>query len=114
MSSQKSMPVTVPANQANFTDLIHRATSGKEHFIVEEEGKPVVAIISKQEYDDLMQDHEAYEQDKQVRLKKFREAARSIGKAIEESGMTEEQLMEELEKDKEAVYQKYYGNPAKQ
>src|SRR5258708_5016673 len=112
MSSQKSMQVTIPANQANYPDLIHRANSGKEHFIVEEEGKPVAAIISKQEYDDLMQEHEAYEQDKQARLKRFREAARAIGKAVEESGLTEKQVMEELEKDKEEVFRQYYGNPA--
>src|SRR5947209_4925416 len=112
MASPISMPVIVPANQVDFTDLMHRATSGKEHFIVEEEGKPVVAIISMKEYDELLKDRQAYEQDKQARLKKFRQATRAIGEAVAKSGLTEDQLMEELEKDKEEIFRQHYGNPS--
>src|SRR5579864_8992046 len=97
MASPKSMPVTVSANKANFTDLVHRATTGEEHFIVEEEGKPVVAIIPMKEYDELKKDQEAYEQDKARRLRQFQEATQAIGRAIEETGLTEEEAMEALE-----------------
>src|SRR5258708_28680295 len=110
MTSQKSMQVTVTANQANYPDLIPRANSGKEHFIVEEEGKPVAAIISKQEYDDLMQEHEIYEQDKQARLKKFRQAARAIGEAVEKTGLTEDEVMARVDEVRQQFYEEQYGN----
>lgn len=106
------MPRTIPATTAhrNFAELIKRTYSGKEHFIVERGGLPVVAIISMAEYESLMQERERHDQDQQERLKRFQQAARAIGKAAEKSGLTEEQLMAELEKDKQKVYEEYYGD----
>ncbi len=111
MSSQKSNPVTIPATTAhrNFGDLIRRAFSGKEHFIVEKDGLPVVAIIPMKEYEELMQEREQREQDRQARLKPFREATRAIGEEIEKSGLTEEAVMAKLEETKHEVYRKYYS-----
>lgn len=105
------MPVTIPATDVHrkFSDLIRRAFSGKEHFIVEKEGLPVVVILSMVEYQELMQEREQYEQDKQRRLERFREAARAIGQAVEQSGLSEEELIEQLEEDKAQVYKEYYG-----
>jgi prevent-host-death family protein len=56
MISQDSQPVTIPATVAHrkFGELVRRAFSGKEHFIVEKDGLPVVAIISMTEYKQLM------------------------------------------------------------
>lgn len=106
------MAVTIPATIAHrkFGELVKRAFSGKEHFIVEKEGLPVVAIISMREYEDLMREREQHEQDKQRRLKQFREATRAIGEAVERTGLTEEEIMAELEEAKEEVYQEYYGS----
>ena len=112
MSAQQSMPKTIPATTAhrNFAELIKRTYSGKEHFIVERGGLPVVAIISMVEYESLMKERKNQEQDKKERLKRFQAATRAIGEAVEKSGLTEEQLMVELEKDKQEVYEEYYGD----
>lgn len=45
---------------------------------------------------------------REERLKQFRQLARDIGKEIEQRGLTEEEVMAELEKDKEQVYREYY------
>jgi len=111
VNAQKSNPVTIPATTAhrNFADLIKRAFSGKEHFIVEKDGLPVVAILSMKEYEELMREHEQHEQERQARLKQFREATRAIGEEIEKSGMTEDEVMAALEETKHKVYEAYYG-----
>ena len=112
MAARKSMPVTISASQVHrkFGDLIRRAFSGKEHFIVEKDGLPVVVILSMAEYQELMEEHERQEQDKQRRLKQFREAARAIGEEVEKSGLSEEEIMARLEETKRQVYQEYYGD----
>jgi prevent-host-death family protein len=110
MSEQKSTAVTVPATDVhrNFGELLRRAFTGQEHFIVEKDRLPVVVIISKAEYDSLMEEREA--QDKARRLKEFRESARAIGEEIEKLGLTEDELMAKLEETKQQVYQEYYGD----
>jgi prevent-host-death family protein len=112
VSEQASIPVTIPATKAHrdFADLIRRTYSGKEHFIVERGGLPVVAIISMTEYEELMQERERHGQDKERRIKQFRAAARAIGEEVAKSGLTEEQLIAELEKDKQDIYEEYYGD----
>ena len=108
MSSQPSMPVTIPATQAHrkFGELVRRVFSGSEHFIVEKDGLPVAAIISMQEYEELMKERERREQ----KLKRFSKLARKLGELAQRQGLTEEQLLLELEQDKEAVYQELYGD----
>ena len=110
------MPVTINATIAHrqFGDLIKRAFSGKEHFIVEKEGLPVVAILSMTEYDELMKEREQYEQEKQRRLKQFEEAARAIGREVERRGLSEEDVDAIVENVRQKRYEEKYGNkPAK-
>lgn len=116
MAVRKSMPVTIPATEVHrkFSELVRRAFSGKEHFIVEKEGLPVVVIMSMAEYQELMQERERNEQDKQRRLKQFREAARAIGEEVAKTGLSEEEMMEQLEETKHQIYQKHYGRSNKQ
>lgn len=52
---------------------------------------------------------EEYKQDKQRRLKQFREATRAIGEAVAKSGLSEEEIMEQLEDTKREVFEKTYG-----
>lgn len=108
MSSQKSMPVTIPATQAHrqFGDLVRRAFFGKEHFIVEKDGLPVVAILPMSEYEELMKERERRE----ARLKHFRQLVRDMGQEYERRGLTEEEVLSELEKAREEVYQEHYGS----
>jgi len=109
MSARKSSPVVIPATQAHrhFGDVVRRAFSGKEHFIGEKDGLPVVVIISMAEYEELSQEKE--EQERVERVKEFEKIAREFGEEIERRGLTEEEVMAELEKVREEVYQEYYG-----
>jgi len=116
LPKDKSMPVTINATTAHrqFGDLIKRAFSGKEHFIVEKEGLPVVAILSMTEYEELMKEREQFEQEKQRRLQRFETAARAIGKEIEKNGMTEEDMDALVEETRQRLFEEKYGQrPAK-
>ncbi|GEM_PF-1591775 len=109
MSIPTSERLVIEAVQAqhNFDDLFQRASQG-ELVIVEKEGSPAVAMISIAEYETLIQRREQAEQEE--RLRRFEQAARAIGEEVERLGITEEQMMEELEKTREEVYREFYGN----
>ena len=111
MSSPKSMPVTIPASfvHRKFSELIRRAFSGKEHFIVERDGLPVVAILSMPEYETLMKEREEHGRQKEKRVKQFQEAVRSIGEEIEQQGLTEEELDAKVEEVRQRLYEEHYG-----
>jgi prevent-host-death family protein len=101
------MPVTIAATQAHrqLGELIRRVYSGKEHFVVEKDGLPVAALISITEYEQFLHELEQ----RQKRLKRFQENAKAIGKDFEKLGITEDQLMEQMEQIREEVYQERYG-----
>ncbi len=102
------MPVTIPATKARrqFGALIRRVFSGKEHFVVENDGLPVVVIISMQEYQELLQERERQE----ARLRRFRESARAIGEEFERQGLTEEDAEALVEEAREQLYREQHGN----
>ena len=106
MASRSAAPVTIPATTAHrkFGEIVRRAFSG-EHFIVEKDGLPVVAVISAAEYRELV---EARERGR--RVSRFRQLARDIGQEAEKRGLTEEQVMAELEVTRRQVYQERYGD----
>jgi prevent-host-death family protein len=108
LTSQPSNPVTIPATKAhrNFGELVRRAYSGKEHFIVEKDGLPVVAVISIAEYQELIKEREHREE----RIKRFTENVKALNEEAMRRGITEEQLMADFEKTREEVYQQFYGN----
>jgi prevent-host-death family protein len=112
VSSRVSKAVTIPATAVHrqFGDLIKRVFSGKEHFIVEKDGLPVAAIISKDEYDQLLEDREHQQLEKEQRLKEFEHIARQFGKEAEQQGIEDATFLEELEKTKAEIYQAYYGD----
>jgi prevent-host-death family protein len=107
MASQQSMPVIIPATKAhrNFGDLVRRAFSGREHFIVEKDGLPVVAIISMTEYQELMKERERREE----RLKRFQQLARRVGEEVEAKGLTEADVEAVIEETREQLHQERYG-----
>lgn len=113
MSSPKSMPVVIPATTAHrqFADLVRRAFAGKEHFIVEKDGLPVVAIVSMAEYEAWMHEREQQEQDREQRLKQFKAAARAIGQEVEKSGLSEEELMQQVEAVRQQLHEELHGKP---
>ncbi len=111
MAHKMSQSVTIPATKAHrqFGDLIRRAYTGKEHFIVEKDDLPVVVILSVAEYEALMQEREGRDLDRQERLRRLREAARTIGEAAAQSGLTEEEVMQKTEEIRQQLYEQNYG-----
>ncbi len=105
-SSEKSMPVTISSTdvQRQFGQVVRRTYSGKEHFIVERDGLPVVAIISMNEYEDYMR-----ERDRQARLREFREATRAMGEDVEAQGLTEEDTEAKVEEVRQRLYEERHG-----
>src|SRR5260221_14613650 len=103
MSTRKK-PARVPISSTNaqrqFGDVIRRAHSGEEHIIVQQNGLPLVAMISISEYDDLMEERERRE----AREKRAEELSRKFGAEAKRRGITEEQLLENLEETKKEVY----------
>jgi prevent-host-death family protein len=81
------------------SQVIRKVALSDEHFVVEKGGLPVVVMLSMSEYERL---------DKDWKLEEFERIARSFGEEAERKGITEEQLMTELEETKKEVYQDAY------
>ena len=108
MLTEKPERVTLRSTdvQRNFRDVVNRAGAGHEHIIVERDGLPVIVMLSVAEYQLLMREREQ----RAERLKKFEAAARRIGQAIERQGLSEEEVMAQLEETKQEVYDEHYGS----
>jgi prevent-host-death family protein len=108
MLSEKPERVTLRLTdvQRNFREVVNRAGSGHEHIIVERDGLPVIVMISVAEYQLLMREREQREE----RLKKFEASARRIGQEFERLGLSEEDVMAQLEETKQEVYDERYGS----
>ncbi len=85
---------------------MRRVYSGEERFIVEKDSLPVAAFLSIAEYEELMRERQAREE----RLSQFRQAVRAVGEAFEQRGLSEEDVLAELERQREQMYRERYGN----
>lgn len=110
-SPEKSMPVTISSTDAQrqFGQVVRRTFSGREHFIVERDGLPVMVIISMSEYAQLMEQRER-DQDRQDRLREFREATRAMGEDVEAQGLTEEDTEAKVEEVRQRLFEERHGN----
>ena len=77
--------------------------------MLEENGQAVAALISMTEYQALLDEHEQ-SAERQQRLNQFRETARAIGEAVQNSGLSEADVMADLEEAKQEIYREYYGD----
>ena len=95
------MPATITATEAKnrFGEVIRRVYKNGETLIVERGGLPVMAIVPMQAY---QMSREQY----------FVGLSRQLGRVAERQGLTEDQLLQELEEDKQAVYRETYGADA--
>ncbi len=111
MAQKMSQSVTIPATKAHrqFGELIRRAYSGKEHFVVEKDDLPVVVILSVDEYEALRKIQEEQERDRQERLYRFQEAARAIGEEVAKLGLTEEEVMQRVDEIRQELYEQKHG-----
>lgn len=80
--------------------LLKRAALGQEHLVVERDGYPVAVMMSYQEYEQLMRERVAVV---------HRDLVIALGQELERQGLTEEQLMLQLEASKRKVYEERYG-----
>jgi prevent-host-death family protein len=108
MLTEKPERVTLRSTdvQRNFREVVNRAGTGKEHIIVERDGLPVIVMLSVAEYHSLMREREQREE----RLKKFEAAARRAGQEFERLGLSEGDVMAQLEETKKEVYNELYGS----
>jgi prevent-host-death family protein len=97
MSAKNIVGATEVRNHfGKFLSLVYR---GKEHLVVEKGGIPVAAIINMREYEKFQQWQAAQLID---------ELGPKLHAVAQQKGLTEEQLLELMEEDREAVYQKEY------
>ncbi len=86
--------------QHNLDHLLNRIQDGKEHLVIEQSGDAKAALISMKDY-------------QQFRCllaeKLHKELGRRLGAEVKRRGITEEQLIEMMEEDREAVYKEFYG-----
>ena len=98
--------VVVKASEGHraFGKLLRRVYQSGEHLIVERGGFPVAVLMSYQEYEKLGRERA---------LRAFERFSRSLGREIEKQGLTEDQLLKELEESKQEVFEEQYGDLAK-
>ncbi len=102
MSERMPLAKAVGATEVrnNLGNLLNRVHKGEEQLVVEKLGIPVAAIISIRDYEEyrrlLAQDY-------------HRQLGRRIGAAVESRNLSEEQIIDALDEDREAIYKELYG-----
>jgi len=109
MAVRENIPVMIEASEVKnqLDDLLRRVSENQEHIFVEKDGHTVAVFIPPAEYEELKKVKEKLQIEEDIKL--FRKLAREIGEEIERLGITEEQMMAELEIAKQEVYREYYG-----
>lgn len=84
----------------NFGALLNRVHRSREQLVVEKLGIPVAVIIN-------MRDYEEY---RRLLVQEYhRELGRQLGAAAKAQGITEEQLIADMEQDRQAIYDEMYS-----
>ena len=96
----KQATITASELQRTSGSVLKRVAVGKEHVVIERAGYPVAVILSYPEYETLMRERA---------LAIHRDLVITLGQEAERQGLTEEQLMAELEDVKRQVYEETYG-----
>ena len=103
----ESLPVqrVIPATEMrnNLGKLLNQVHLNEQHLVVEKLGIPVAAIISMRDYEQYRRMFAAH------RLNAF---GRRAGAEADRKGLTEEQLREELEGTRKAVFRDVYPDLA--
>ena len=97
----KKMVINASELHRSAGKMLKRVALQDEHLVVERDGYPVAVLLSYPEYEELMH---------LSALETHQELVRTLGQEAERQGLNEEQLMEELEQDKRAVYRSNYGS----
>jgi prevent-host-death family protein len=92
--------ITASDLQRESGKVLKRVALGKEHLVIERAGYPVAVLLSYPEYEALMRERA---------LAAHRELVIAMSQEAERQGLTEEQLLAELEEVKRQVFQETYG-----
>jgi PHD/YefM family antitoxin component YafN of YafNO toxin-antitoxin module len=85
----------------NLTAIVQQLRKKQKPAFIKRGGESVAVLMSMPEYEKLL---------RYQKLAEFQKMARAIGRDVEKSGLTEEQLMEELEETKREVFRERYGS----
>ena len=101
MAERLPMRRTIGATEVrnNLGSLLNKVHQGDEHILIEKLGIPVAALISAQEYDQFR---------RWLTAQMLKDLGRRMGAEAEKQGLTQEQLLEGMGEDREAVYQEMY------
>lgn len=93
--------ITVTELRRNFPLVVKRIHQKHEHTVIESKGVSVAVILSVEEYEKLTSVQNA--------KAAFRDFSRNLGREVEKLGITEEELMADLEITKRKVFEEQYG-----
>lgn len=96
--------ITATEVRRDFSVVVRRLNKKREHALIQSKGAPVAVLLSVAEYDDLM---------RYKRLMVFDQFTREFGMEIEKRGLSEEELMAELEETKREVFRERYAKLTK-
>ena len=92
---------TMTEVRRNLTAIVRQLRKKQKPAFIRSGDESVAVLLSMSAYEKLL---------RYQRLIEFQRTARTIGKAVEESDITEEQLLEELEETKREVFREQYGD----
>lgn len=95
--------ITATEMRRDFSVVVRRLNKRREHALIQSKGAPV--LLSVAEYDELM---------RYKRLMVFDKFTREFGREIEKQGLSEEEIMVELEETKQEVFRERYAKSRNQ
>jgi prevent-host-death family protein len=101
--TKKQRAISTTEIRRNLNRVIQQVSNRREHAIIERGGSPVAVLLSVTEYEQLL---------KYKRLAAFDRLTREIGEAVEQGGLTEQELMADLEQTKRQVVKETYAGVA--
>ncbi len=96
--------ITATEVRRNFNAVVRKLRKNRDHAIIQSSGAPVAVLLSMEEYERLI--------DHRRRKAVFQNFAYNLGREVEESDISEEKFMTDLEKTKREVFTKQYDRPA--
>ena len=87
--------ITATEMRRNFSAVVRRLRKRHEHAIIQSSGAPIAVLLSVAEYEQLL---------RYKRLMVFDKFTREFGQEVERRGLSEEQLLAELEETKREVF----------
>ena len=92
--------ITATEMRRNFSAVVRRLRKRREHTVIQSSSVPVAVLLPIAEYERLMA---------RERLAAFDEFARKLGQEVEKRGLSEEEVLADLETTKREVAEARYG-----